>query len=486
MGGDSRYWLPRLLFQRGLGLVYLIAFLVALNQFRPLLGEHGLLPVPLFVQRVAFREAPSLFFLFPNDRAFAAAAWLGTLLCVLALAGLSDRYRAWFSMLVWALLWALYLSFVNVGQTFYAFGWESMLLEAGFYAIFLGPRASAPRPIPLWLLRWMLFRVMFGVGLIKLRGDPCWRDFTCLDHYYETQPVPNPLSWYFHWAPTWIHRAGVGFNHFVELAVPFAYFAPQPIATIAGAVTIVFQLLLMSSGNLSFLNLLTIVLALSTLDGRVLARLIPIRPPADIPPPGRVVRYGMAALAVVVGILSIQPALNMVSPGQLMNFNYNPLHLVNTYGAFGSINQTRYEVIVEGTADPSPGEGTAWREYEFKGKPGDPRTMPPQIAPYHLRLDWLMWFAAMSRYTHEPWFINFMAKLLEGDRATLGLVKTNPFPDHPPRYVRAQLYLYRFTTPQARKTSGAWWAREPVGLWFPEVSLDTPGFQRILVEQGWW
>lgn len=482
--GDPRYRLPRWLLQRGLGLVYLIAFLVAVNQFLPLTGEHGLLPVPTFVKQVPFHDAPSLFYLFPIDRAFTVAAWLGVVLAALVVAGIADGYATWLSMLVWTLLWAIYLSFVNVGQTFYAFGWESMLLEAGFYAIFLGSRKSAPRAIPIWLLRWMLFRVMFGAGLIKLRGDPCWRNFTCLDYYYETQPMPNPLSWYFHWAPAWMHRAGVGFNHFVELAVPFAYFAPQPIATIAGVVTIVFQSLLMLSGNLSFLNLLTMVLAFSTLDGRILAKFLRVRLP-EFAPPGRVVHYGMTALAAVVGILSIQPAVNMLSPGQLMNFNYNPLHLVNTYGAFGSINRTRYEVVVEGTNDPSPGDTTQWREYEFRAKPGDPSRTPPQIAPYHLRLDWLMWFAAMSRYEQEPWFVNFMGKLLQGDRQVSALLRTNPFPDRPPRYVRARLYLYRFTTPAERKASGNWWHRELVGLWFPEVSLDTPGFRRFLLEQGW-
>lgn len=484
MEGASRYWLPRLLFQRGLGLIYLIAFLVAANQFRPLLGEHGLLPVPLFVKQVSFHDAPSLFCLFPNDRAFGVAAWLGVLLSGLALTGVSDRYRTWLSMLVWAVLWVIYLSFVNVGQVFYGFGWESMLLEAGFFAIFLGSRNSAPRAIPIWFLRWMLFRVMFGAGLIKLRGDACWKDLTCLDYYYETQPMPNPLSWYFHWAPTWMHHGGVLFNHAVELAIPFGYFAPQPIATFCGVFTIAFQLLLMFSGNLSFLNLLTIVLAIPALDGGVLSKVIPTHPPA-IHPSGRAVQYSMVCLAVLTGILSIRPVLNILSPGQLMNFNYNPLHLVNTYGAFGSISRARYEVVVEGTADWSPGPSAQWREYEFQGKPGDIRRRPPQIAPYHLRLDWLMWFAAMSRYSEEPWFVNFMAKLLQGDRSTLGLLQTNPFPDRPPRYVRAQLYVYRFTTPQARKEGGGWWQRELVGPWFPVVSLDTPGFRRILLEQGW-
>jgi hypothetical protein len=175
----------------------------------------------------------------------------------------------------------------------------------------------------------------------------------------------------------------------------------------------------------------------------------------------------------------------MISPGQLMNYAYNPLQLVNTYGAFGSISKTRYQVVVEGTlaADPTP--KSEWREYQFKGQPGDPQRSPPQIAPYHLRLDWLMWFAAMSQYNQEPWFVNFMAKLLEGDSGVLGLLGTNPFPGHAPRLVRARLYVYRFTTTQEKRETASWWKRELVGTYFPEVSLETPGFRQVLVEQGW-
>jgi hypothetical protein len=484
MADPSKYWLPRFLFQRGLGFIYLVAFLIAINQFRPLLGEHGLLPVPNFVKQVPFRAAPSLFYLFPNDRAFALAAWIGFVLSCLALTGISDRYTLWFSMLVWAALWAIYLSFVNVGQTFYGFGWESMLLEAGFLTIFLGNSYTAPRPILMWLLRWMEFRVMFGAGLIKLRGDPCWSNLTCLDYHYETQPMPNPLSWYFHWMPTWTHHGGVLFNHFVELVVPFAYFLPQPIATIAGCLTILFQLLLILSGNLSFLNWLTIALVIPALDGRILHALLPIQIPA-LPPPPAVWQWVTIGLAVLIGILSIQPAVNMLSSRQLMNFSYNPLQLVNTYGAFGSVTQTRYEVVVEGTDDALPGPATKWREYEFKGKPNDPARRSPQYAPYHLRLDWLMWFAAMGQYGEHPWFVNFAAKLLEGDTGVIGLLRSNPFPKQPPRYVRARLYEYHFTTPRERAETKAWWRRTLVGPWFPEVSMDTPGFQRILQQEGW-
>jgi hypothetical protein len=478
-----REWFVRLALQRGLALVYLVAFLIAANQFIPLLGERGLEPVSFFVKHAAFREAPSVFFLFPKDIAFRAGAWLGVALSCLALIGVTERFGTWVSALAWGALWALYLSFVNVGQVFYAFGWESILLEAGFLAIFAGSRTARPQRILIWLFRWVLFRVMFGAGLIKLRGDPCWRDLTCLNYHYETQPMPNPLSWYFHWAPAWTHTGGVLFNHFVELVVPFAYFLPQPVSTAAGLVTIAFQILLMLSGNLSFLNLLTVVLALSMLDGRLLARVIRLSPPA-MRPESRAHRIVTVGLAMVVVILSIEPALNLISPSQLMNYNYNPLHLLNTYGAFGGVTRTRDEVIVEGTADAAPGPGNEWRAYEFKGKPGDLARRPPQIAPYHLRLDWLMWFAAMGPYYEQPWFPCLVGKLLAGDAATLGLLGSTPFSTAPPRYVRALLYEYHFTTPEERRATGRWWKRTPVGAYFPAVSLENPAFRELLEQQG--
>lgn len=477
-------WVTRLLLYRGLGVICLVAFLVALNQFKPLLGERGLLPVPLFIKQVRFVQTPSLFYLFPRDVAFTTAAWLGILLSCLVITGISERFGTWLSVCVWLGIYILYLSFVNVGQTFYGFGWESILLEACFFAMFLGASNVMPSRIPIWLFRWLLFRIMFGAGLIKLRGDPCWRDLTCLDYHYETQPMPNPLSWYFHLAPQWVNKGGVLFNHFSELIVPFFYFLPQPFAGIAGLVTILFQLSIIASGNLSWLNWLTLVLAFSTLDGKFLSGVISLGTPA-MHPPARVFEGMNIALAVLVAALSVPVVLNMLSARQIMNLNFNPLHLVGTYGAFGSITRPRYEVVVEGTDESVITSATRWREYEFKGKPGDVNRMPPQIAPYHLRLDWLMWFAAMSSYQDYPWFVNFVAKLLQNDPATLSLLHSNPFPQRAPRYVRALLYEYHFTTREEKRQTGAWWKRTLTRYYFPAVSLDTPGFRQVLKDEGW-
>ncbi len=482
--GGHRYWLTRLVLQRGLALVYLIAFIAVIRQFKPLLGEHGLLPVPRFVEQVNFSQSPSLFFWWPKDFAFQLFGWIGIALSLFALSGFSEKLGNLFSAAIWSLLWLIYLSFVNVGQTFYSFGWETLLLEAGFLAIFLGGEETTPPFLTLLLFQWLLFRLMFGAGLIKIRGDTCWRDLTCLKYHYETQPMPNPLSWYFHWLPEWIHKFGVLFNHFAELVVPFAYFAPMPVSAIAGAITLFFHGWLFASGNFAFLGFLTMVLAFSTIGDSWLKRVVPIQRPT-LAPLGHIHSYVILGLAAIVAALSFYPVANMLSRYQAMNASFGPLHLVNTYGAFGSITRPRYEVIVEGTDEASLTANTRWHEYEFVGKPGDVNRTPPQIAPYHLRLDWLMWFAAFSSPGEHPWFISLLGKLLENDKPVLRLLRHNPFPDRAPKFVRALLYEYHFTTPAERSKTGAVWKRNLVGLYFPAVSLDNEEFRRALEAINW-
>ena len=377
------------------------------------------------------------------------------------------------SVAVWLAMWALYLSIVNVGQTFYGFGWETLLLEAGFLAVLLGPAGTAPPTLVLWLYRWLLFRVEFGAGLIKLRGDRCWRDLTCLDYHHETQPLPGPLSWFFHHLPRPLHRAEVLANHVTQLVVPFGLFAPQPVAGIAALAIVVTQAWLLVSGNFSWLNLITIVLATAALDGALLDAVLPVDPPATLAGPAGWQQAAAVALAALVAALSIRPARNLLGRRQLMNASFDPLRLVNTYGAFGAITRVRREVVLEGTDDPAPGPATTWREYQCKAKPGDPRRRPRQIAPYHLRLDWLLWFAAMSPPSAHPWTARLVVRLLDHDPATLKLLgRPNPFPDGPPALVRARLYRYRFTTPAERRQTGAWWSRDLVGEYLPPLRLD--------------
>ena len=461
------YWLSRLVFQRGLAAVYLVAFLGAALQFRALLGERGMLPIPRFVALVPFRRAPSVFHLHYSDRFFAAWAWTGCAVSAALVAGVDRQLPLWGCMLLWLVPWALYLSIVNVGQTWYSFGWESLLLEVGFLAVFLGNDKVAPPVVVLFLLRWLLFRVEFGAGLIKMRGDACWRKLTCLDYHHETQPMPGPLSWFFHHLPRPFHRVEVAANHVTQLIVPVLLFTPQPIATAAASLMILTQLWLVLSGNFAWLNWVAIVVALSVVE-------FPTTPPDVAGPP---LWYEIVVLAVAAGLvaLSYRPARNLVSPRQVMNRSFDPLHLVNTYGAFGSVSRLRHEVVIEGTADEVPRENSDWREYEFKGKPGDVRHWPRQFAPYHLRLDWLMWFVGLSPSYAGAWFTGLVERLLENDRDTLRLLRSSPFPpDAPPRYVRARLYRYRYTTWRELRETGACWERTYVRDFMPPTRLDRP------------
>lgn len=465
------YWVGRLVLERGIAAVYLLAFIAAARQFRALFGEHGMLPVPQFVARQSFRAAPSIFHLYYSDRFFAGVSWFGATLSAAIVVGAADLVPLGVAMLAWLLLWVLYLSIVNVGQSWYSFGWESILLESGFLAIFVGNDRVGPPVLVMWLARWLVFRIEFGAGLIKLRGDSCWRDLTCLDYHHETQPMPGPLSWFFHHLPKPLHRVEVAGNHFAQLVVPFGLFAPQPVASVAATIIVITQLWLVASGNFAWLNWVTIILAASAIDASWAAAVLPL--PESPALPGAPSWF--AALVIVftaaVVVLSYWPVRNMASHHQRMNQSFNAYHLVNTYGAFGTVGRTRSEVVFDGTDDPEITDQTVWREYEFKGKPGSVHRLPRQWAPYHLRLDWVMWFAAISPLYAQSWRGAFVVRLLENDAPTLRLLRHNPFPDSPPRYVRALLYTYRFTTWAELRRDRAWWHRTLVGEYLPPVSL---------------
>ena len=465
------YRCARLIIERGLGLVYLIAFLVALNQFPALLGERGLLPAPRFLKRAGYRQAPSLFQLHYSDAFLRVVAGLGAALAAAIVLGLPQAGPLWATMLAWLGLYVLYLSIVNIGQQFYAFGWESLLLEAGFLAIFLGNSATEPALPVLLLFRWLAFRVELGAGLIKLRGDPCWRDLTCMDYHHETQPMPNPLSWYFHRLPRGCHRLEVIGNYVAQLVAPVLLFLPQPVAGIGALLIIGTQAYLMTSGNYAWLNLVTLVIAFAAVPDSFFRAILSGLPSAPFAPPP--VPYIAAVVGVTgfVVVLSYWPVRNLLGRRQLMNFAFNRFHLVGTYGAFGSVTRERHEVVIEGTTDAEPTGDTEWAAYEFKGKPGDPFRRPPQIAPYHLRLDWLMWFAALSPQYAEEWFAPLAGALLVREPTILRLLRHAPFGDRAPVWIRARYFRYRMTTREERRATGAWWNRELVGDFLRPVSL---------------
>lgn len=481
----ASFRLTRWVFLRALGFIYVVAFAILVNQGPGLIGSKGLLPAERYLARIkrmaSFAEHPTLFWSHASDGVLQAAAGIGLGAALLMLVGV-DHFA------LSALLWLLYISFVHIGQIFYGYGWETLLLEAGFLAIFLGTARTwsslrDPRPMPrvmFWWLCWLLFRLMFGAGMIKLRGDACWRDLTCMFYHYETQPVPHPLSRLLHFGPKWFHQVEVLFNHFVEVLVPFGLFVPR-LRNLAALLVALFQALLIFSGNLSFLNWLTIAVAIGCMDDRIWLRVLPARfhngPVAEHRSRGRLVAVG--AYSCVVLLLSIEPALNLMSAQQQMNSSFEPLHLVNTYGAFGSIGRARDEVILEGTDDPNPRTGR-YRAYELKCKPGAVGRAPCLITPYHYRLDWQMWFAALSSFDRQPWLASLIYKLLHNDPGALSLIANQPFPSAPPRYIRAERYRYRF----ARLGADSYWERERIGSYAPALSRDDPRLLRFLASYG--
>jgi hypothetical protein len=478
--------LTRFVVLRLLGALYFVAFLVLAEQAVPLFGSHGLTPADSFMALVAkklggagagFWRVPSLFWLGISDDLMSALAWVGAVLGLAAAAGFTNGIALF-------VMWALYLSFIHVGQVWYGFGWEMQLCETGFLAVFLAPlldprplAARAPPRVVVWLFRWLAVRILLGAGLIKIRGDACWRDLTCLDWHFETQPLPNPLSPLYHFAPHWVHAAGVLFNYAAELVAPLFVFTTRRLRHVAAAIMLAFQLTLISSGNLSFLNWLTIVPILACFDDGVWRRILPrrlrVEPP---PPPGRPATVAAWILAAGVAILSLNVVDNLFSSRQKMNASFDPFDLVNTYGAFGSVGKERDEIVFEGSRD-----GASWIAYEFKCKPGDPDRAPCIVAPYQLHLDWQIWFAAMGQPGDEPWTLHFVWKLLHNDRDTLSLLANDPFPDAPPRFIRATLFRYEFAPIGAH----GWWRRTEIGPWLPALSTDDPELLRFLAAYGW-
>jgi hypothetical protein len=506
--GGNDYRLTRFAILRLLGFVYAIAFVVAVNQLVPLIGAHGLTPanhyLPLLESHFGSRAAaalhvPTLFWLGLSDRALLAVSWIGLGLSLVVLAGYANA-------ILLAVLWAMYMSIVHIGQIWYGYGWETQLLETGFLAIFLCPLLD-PCPFPrrpppllvIWLFRWLGFRIMIGAGLIKLRGDPCWRDLTCLYYHYETQPIPSPISRYLHFAPHWFHKFGTAWNHFIEVIVPWFSFGPRLVRTVAGLLLVSFQLVLIISGNLSFLNYVTIIPFLACFDDAFWRRILPRRITTtecksgaiDKQPvmvgagnynkAGSIQIWVSVGLTILVTYLSITPVTNLFSNRQLMNASFDPFDLVNTYGAFGAVGRERDEIVFEGTDDVRITSDTKWKEYEFKAKPGDPYRRPPFIAPYQCRIDWQIWFAAMASPADYPWTLHFVWKLLHNDKETLSLLANNPFPDAPPHFIRARLYRYHFAPP----SDTAWWKREPIEQWLPALSADDEEFHRIVQEMDW-
>ncbi len=486
------YFLTRWIFLRALGLIYLVAFVSFWMQASGLIGHNGILPADKYIAYIKqtcdaqhigldrFRLAPTLCWLNSSDGFLNFQCAAGTVLAALLVVGLAP-------MPCLALLWLLYLSLSTVGQDFWGFQWDILLLEAGFLAIFFAPltllprasRENPPSRLVLWLLRALLFKLMFSSGAVKLASeDPNWRNLTALTYHYETQPLPTWISWWANQLPLAFQKFSCAGVFAVELGAPFLILLPRRIRFVGCWILIGFQVLILLTGNYTFFNFLAIALCLLLLDDQALARLTPARIaawfqmradrsqrrwPLAVTIPLAVI-FLTIALYQTVGSTGYRPAVLM--PAAMAEGLLAPLRTFNSYGLFAVMTTERREIVVEGSND-----GTNWIAYEFKYKPGDMKQKPRFVEPFQPRLDWQMWFAALGDVRQNPWFENFCVRLLQGSPEVLALLEKNPFPHQPPKYIRAEFYDYHFTTAAERRATGAWWKRELVGEYLPAVSL---------------
>ena len=468
------------LFGRALAVVYAIAFISLAVQIKGLVGRHGILPAREFLSAQQSRLGRKPFWLLPSvcwwwnsDRALQGLCWCGGALSALLFIGVAP-------VILLVILWLLYLSLFHVGQIFLGYQWDVLLLETGFFAIFLAPfevaafhPSAGPSSLALAFMYWILFRLMFFSGVVKLRsGDRTWRNLTALCHHYQTQPLPTPAAWFAWRLPARFHRLSAAIMFGIELGIPILIFAPQPLRSVAAIAVFVLMLLIQATGNFGFFNIITMALALLLIEDSVFAPLVPITlehpfPQSSWPP------WLLWPLAAVVGALSLDRFVRIFRwklelPTWLgkLDSALGPFHLVNPYGLFAVMTTERPEIIVEGSDD-----GQTWRAYEFKFKAGDVSRALPMVAPHQPRLDWQMWFAALGDYQANYWFTAFLNRLLEGRPEVRQLLAVDPFQGRAPKYIRAVLYDYRFTDWTTKKTTGAWWQRERKQLYCPVLSL---------------
>ncbi len=507
------YVAVRWLFLRALGIIYLIAFASLWTQVEGLIGQNGILPIRQAVsgwEREAdayavgadrYRVLPTLSWWNTSDAFLNAQCALGAALSLLVILGVSPAVCL-------LLLWLLYLSLTTACGIFLGYQWDNLLLETGFLAILLAPirlwpnwgREWPPSRVAVGLLRWLLFRLMFMSGCVKLlSGDLAWADLSALTLHYETQPLPSWLAWYAHRLPPWFHSTSAVLMFAIEIALPFFIFFPRHPRFVACGAFILFQLAIQLTGNYCFFNLLTIALCLVLLDDAAVCRLVPRRWRSRLqnklkatPDSSATVRTGsnengisrfplersrtvsLALLACFIVPVSFTlllfqfrvqwPWLRPLAGAYRW---ISPARSVNNYGLFAVMTTTRPEILIEGSLD-----GREWRSYEFKYKPGDLKERPRFVAPHQPRVDWQMWFAALGTYRENPWFLNFCQRLLEGSPEVLGLLEKNPFPESPPRYIRAPVYQYKFSSPKVRQATGEWWEREFKEYYCPTLSLQ--------------
>ncbi|HKK16049.1 MAG TPA: lipase maturation factor family protein [Gammaproteobacteria bacterium] len=467
----ARYDVISGLYLRLLGVIYLSAFTSLGTQITGLAGSNGILPVTDFLHQAqdqlgatALLKIPTIFWLVPGDFWLQAACWLGAILSCLVIFNVFTRTAL-------AINFVLYLSLYYASQVFLQFQWDLLLLECGFLALFLAHGTW----IITALYRWLVFRFMLLSGLVKLfSGDPTWDNLTALAYHFETQPLPTPLAWYAHHLPGSVITGLTAATLIIELVLPWLVFAPRNIRMVTGCVFILFQTGILLTGNYNFFNLLTIFTCLFLFDDAAIRKLLPAAIHKQLGM-ASTVTLPIAASAIVSGLvisLSLAQLTQIMSGHRLpvlssMNQALSPLHIVNEYGPFAVMTRTRHEIIIQGSYD-----GRNWQAYRFRYNPGDVQQRPEWIIPHQPRLDWQMWFAALSRPERVPWFAHFLKRLLQGSSQVTGLLQYDPFAGKPPTYVRAVVYEYHFTDRQALTEQQQWWRRSYRGIYFPAVKLE--------------
>ncbi len=491
--------LVRSVFLRSLGVIYLIAFVSLWAQIIGLVGSNGILPAKstmgiaqrqVEAQKLGadrYHLAPTLCWFDSSDGFLKAQCAAGAGLALLVIVGIAPAPCLF-------LLWLIYLSLSTVSREFLSFQWDLLLLQAGFLAIFLAPlqvwagvsRAAPPSRLVLWLLRWLLFQLMFESGCVKLvSGDSAWHHLTALNSYYQTQPLPTWIGWYAHQLPAWAQKASAAAMFGIELFAPFLIFAPRRPRQFACWAFVLLQVLIFLTGNYCFLNLLTIALCVLLLDDAALMRFLPGRlhglaSPNPQPSTHKLWRWPsqvtipLACISLAVSLMRLGGLSRLPIPWPTpllgMYVWLSPLRTFNSYGLFAAMPTSRREIIIEGSND-----GVTWLEYEFKCKPGDVKQRPKFVVLQQPRLDWQMWVAGLGSYQNNPWLVSFCARLLDGSPGVLGLLERDPFPNKPPRHVRAVVYEYHFTDSATRRKTGAWWRREKMGDYMPPLSMHQSG-----------
>lgn len=462
----ASYTIACALFYRLLGAIYFFAFGAFLFQIRGLIGVNGILPLKdhlQFLYNYHYKKrlfyAPTLLWLSQSNWALMTLVGSGVVISLILICG-------WFPAVCLLLLYVLYLSLVSAGQDFLGFGWEGFLLETTVHAFFMSLTA-VPCEMVWFSVNFLLFRFNFQAGAVKLQsGDPSWRNLTAIAHHYQSQPLPNTIAWFAHKLPMWFQKLSVWMMFFFELVAPFGIFFTSGVRFATYLALVGLQFGIWFTGNFSFLNHLTVALCTILISNSYLS---PFLNTPHVEPTAWYVVWSINVVGFFLFIMQFLRLWHNFYRGKLLEklfYWLSPFHLANRYGIFAVMTIERYEIIVEGSND-----GIEWKEYLFRYKPSEINRRPRRISPYQPRLDWQAWFLPFTEYFAERWYQNFLVHLLKGTPDVLSLLRSNPFPDAPPRYIRSLIYEYTFTSSKERKATGNWWNRTLIGEYSPTIYL---------------